>query len=363
VASILGYFAISSQRIDPSRARNFASTYFLSGVTGIISNLAYVAGPAFYILYLVFPVDNALSQAGEDFTLAFTGPRFSRINGASPAGIACLSFLLARFGIRGILDVTKPWRLIAAVALIGLSLLGGFRSALLIVGLLLLVQFYFEGLFRTRLVVGVLVAALIAGAVLVPTARHLPLSMQRSLSFLPLDIDPVARANAQGSLEWRLEMWRVLMEQVPQYFWIGKGYAIDPTDLYFATESIRRGLATDYEGAVVAGDYHSGPLSIIIPFGIFGVLAFLWFIIAALRLLYRNYMFSDPRLRNINTFLVAYFVARTVFYFVGFGAFNNDLPTFAGIVALSIAINGGMRGPQQVAEEATVELLPEPAPA
>ena len=30
-----------------------------------------------------------------------------------------------------------------------------------------------------------------------------------------------------------------------------------------------------------------------------------------------NYRFSDPALRNINTFLLAYFVARVVFYFVG----------------------------------------------
>jgi O-antigen ligase len=204
---------------------------------------------------------------------------------------------------------------------------------------------------------------LVAGALAVPFAKYLPVSMQRSLSFLPLDIDAAARLDAKGSLEWRLQMWSILLDEVPRYLWIGKGYAINPTDLYFATESIRRGMGKDYEGALVSGDYHSGPLSVVIPFGIFGVLAFLWFIIAAIRLLYRNYVFSDERLRNINTFFFAYFVARTIFYFVGFGAFNNDLPAFVGILGLSIAINGGMRGPQRTADEAAPGLLPAPASA
>lgn len=357
VAAIIAYFAISSHRLEWPRASKLSGVYFLSGLTGIVSNLIYIGGPAFYFLFLIFPVDHALSQAGEDFSLD-TGPKFSRIGGAFPAGIACLSFLLMRFGIRGLLDVTKPWRIMAALGVVALSLLGGFRSAVLIVGLLFLVQFYFEGLFRTRLVIGAVVAALLAGAVLVPTARHLPLSVQRSLSFLPLDIDASARAQAQGSLEWRLGMWGVLLEQVPQYFWIGKGYAINPTDMYFAQEAHRRGLAKDYESALVSGDYHSGPLSVLIPFGIFGMIAFVWFVIASLRLLYRNYLYSEEHLRRLNTFLLSYFVARTIFYFVGFGGLNSDLPIFVGLVGLSIAVNGARRGP-----EASPSAVPQLTPA
>jgi O-antigen ligase len=346
IAAVIGYFAISSHRIDPSRAQRFTSVYFLSGVTGVISNLLYIGGPAFYFLFLLFPVDNAMSQAAEDLTLGSTGMKFSRVGGAFPAALAGLCFLLARFGIRGLVDTSKPWRMIVALGVVGLSLLGGFRSAVLIVGLLFFVQFYFEGLYRTRLVIGVFVAALVAGAILVPTARHLPVSVQRSLSFLPLDVDPAARANAQNSLEWRLEMWRILVEQVPQYFWLGKGYAINPTDLYFAQEAYRRGLGKDYESALVSGDYHSGPLSVLIPFGIFGVIAFVWFLVASFRLLYRNYVYSDDNLRLLNTFLLSYFLARTIFYFVGFGGLYSDLPVFAGLVGLSIAVNGARRLPE-----------------
>jgi len=344
-AAIVAYFALSSQRIEWPRGSKLTYAFFLSGLTGLVSNLIYFAGPSFYFLYLIFPVDNALGYAIEDLKFDVSSARIGRLPGAAAAGMAGLYFLFFRYGIRGLLDISKPWRIMAAVGLLGFSLLGGFRSVLLMVGLLALVQFYFEGLFRTRLAVFVSLGVVIGAALLVPFAKHLPLSVQRSISLLPVEIDMTARAQAEGSLEWRLDMWRLLLKEVPRYFWLGKGYAIDPTDLYLAEESMRRGLAKDYEGAIVSGDYHSGALSILIPFGIFGLVAFLWFVGAAIRLLYRNYAYSEGALRTANTFLLAYFVSRIVFYFAAFGALHSDLYTFVGIVALSIAINGGVRRP------------------
>ncbi len=350
-AAIIGYFALSSQRIEWSRAPILTSAFFLSGLSGVVSNLIYFAGPAFYFLYLVFPVDNALGYAVEDLTFDPTYARVGRVPGAAAAGMSGLYFLFLRYGIRGLTDFSKPWRIVMAIGLLGFSLLGGFRSVVLIAALLFFFQFYFEGLFRTRLAIYLLLAG-VAGIVLfAPVVKHMPLSVQRSISLLPVEIDAAARAQAEGSLEWRLEMWQILLKQVPQYFWLGKGYVIDPTDLYFATESSRRGLAKDYEGAIVSGDYHSGPLSILIPFGIFGLIAFLWFVFASIRLLYRNYVFSEEKLRMMNTFLLAYFVSRTIFYFIAFGALHSDLYMFVGVVGLSIAINGGMRGPSREAEQ------------
>ena len=100
----------------------------------------------------------------------------------------------------------------------------------------------------------------------------------------------------------------------------------------------------------MAGDYHSGPLSILIPFGIFGLLGVVWLIVAGFRVLYRNYRFGDPALRKLNTFLLSYFIARVTFYFVGFGALSNDLTLFLGVLGLSIALNGGVRAGNSVSE-------------
>src|SRR5260221_5709782 len=135
-------------------------------------------------------------------------------------------------------------------------------------------------------------------------------------------------------------MWRSLVSLVPQYFIIGKGYVIAPADLYLAQEGVNRGLVRDSEIAVIAGDYHNGPLSILIPFGIFGMIGFLAVIGAGARLLYRNYRFGNPVLKSLNTFLLSYFLARFIFFLFFGGGFHGDIAFFPGLVALSVSLNG-----------------------
>ena len=102
-------------------------------------------------------------------------------------------------------------------------------------------------------------------------------------------------------------------------------------------------MATAYEDTLVSGNYHNGFLTLIIPFGLAGFLAFVWFCVAAFRLLVRNYRHGDPALKKLNTFLLTYFVGRLFFYSVFYGQFDLDLMVFTGVVGLSIAINRGAR--------------------
>ena len=140
------------------------------------------------------------------------------------------------------------------------------------------------------------------------------------------------------------------MPEIPKYLWIGKGYTASPADYYFAAESSRRGLAKDFEVSIVAGDYHNGPLSLIIPFGIWGAIAFAGFIWASLKVLYLNYKNGPPDLKLINTFLLSAFIGRVVFFFSVFGVISSDLALLAGLVGLGISMNGGVvRKPASVA--------------
>jgi choline-glycine betaine transporter len=93
---------------------------------------------------------------------------------------------------------------------------------------------------------------------------------------------------------------------------------------------------------ILSGDYHNGPLSVLIPFGIWGVLAFLAFVIAALRLLYLNFRYGEDALRRINTFLLSFFITKIFMFMTVFGAIHLDIAVFAGIVGLSVSLNGGM---------------------
>lgn len=114
---------------------------------------------------------------------------------------------------------------------------------------------------------------------------------------------------------------------------------------------------------MLAGDYHNGPLSVLIPFGVWGALAFVWFLVASFRALYLNYHHGDPDLKIINTFLIAYFAARLVFFTAVFGGFYGDLAVFSGIVGLSIALNHGIRKPVTVPAIAKAVEQAEPEPA
>jgi hypothetical protein len=340
--AVLAYFALSFQRIPLPKANFYVGMYLLSGLTAVLSNLIYMAGPSAWFLYAFFPTDWALSQAYDDFVGSPLTAKFSRVSGLSVAGLAAFPFLMMRYGVAGVLDWTKPWRLLILLAIVGLSLLGGFRSAIVFYGLLFGVQFCCEGLLKTRLFINVLLAGIVGFVALIPIAQKLPLSMQRSLSILPLPVSAVARADAQGSTEWRLEMWRALTPEIRKHFWRGKGFTASATDYYLAQESVRRNLTRDYEMTILAGDYHNGPLSLLIPFGIWGLLAFLAFVVAALRVLYCNQQYGDPAIRRINIFLLAFFITKLINFLAVFGAIHLDIQAFVGIVGLSVGLNGGV---------------------
>lgn len=87
--------------------------------------------------------------------------------------------------------------------------------------------------------------------------------------------------------------------------------------------------------------YHNGPLSIILTFGIWGTIAMIWFWVAGVWVLYRNYRYGDPALRTVNTFLLAAFVSRIVFFFFIFGDIDTDILHFGGWLGLGVALNGG----------------------
>jgi len=177
----------------------------------------------------------------------------------------------------------------------------------------------------------------VGGSLLTLVAARLPYAVQRSLAFLPVPIDPVVRFDTQGSTEWRLGMWRDVLPQIPQYLLLGKGYGFSGTEQYHMMNGL--------EAVELVGDYHNGPLSVIIPFGIFGSMSFVWLLIAAIRVLYQNCKFGDPACQHANTFLLAYFVAKAIFFFTIFGSLHSDLPQFLGLLGLSISLNGGVAKP------------------
>jgi O-Antigen ligase len=340
LVAMAGYFALTSQTIPDQRAGLYVALFFLTGITAVISNLAFIGGPKFYFLYDLFPLSMALDQARASYSLE---GGLGRIAGLMFASQALFLFLLARYGIRGIFDFARPWRL-ALLAAAGVGcLFGAFRSTVVLIGLTFLVLFFVEGMWRTRVTLILMFLGLVGTIVVFSYSDRLPLPAQRALSFLPIKIDPVTRDSAESSVQWRLDIWKSVLPDVPKYFFKGKGYAMDPKDLQLVYESAERGYLTSEEGAVLGQDYHNGPLSVCIPFGIWGVGALGWFFVAGLRALHRNWRYGRPDLRTINTFLFAFFLTRVLFFVCIYGDLRYDLYLFTGLIGFSVALNGGVR--------------------
>ena len=340
--AVIGYFALTSQPIPREQAGWYVAFFFLSGMTALVSNLAYMGGPGFYFLYQLFPPDIAMAQAqGEASVL----PGAIRISGLVQLALAVWSFLLARFGLLGVFDFGRPWRMALLVATFGAGLLGGFRSVFIYLCLVAMIMFCLERLWRTRVAFLLLIGGVLMLAGLILFAERLPLSAQRAVSFLPIKVDPIARMDAEVSTQWRVEMWKKLLPDVPHYLLKGKGYALNPSDLYLIQESVTRGFANSSDIAALAGDYHNGMLSLLIPFGIWGVLVFGWLFWVAGKILHANYRYGAPEIKRINTLLFALFLTRLIIFFVIFGSIYGDLYYFLGLVGFSVSLNGGVRTP------------------
>ena len=302
-----------------------------------------------------------MSQAAEDFSLDATSLKVGRLSGFAVAGSAIFFYLIARHGIGGILNTRKPWRMALLVGVGVLGLLGGFRSILVTYVLLFIVQFFLEGLHKTRWMPAVAGAMLLGLLAVIPIVNKLPLSIQRCFSVLPVEVHPAVRAEALGSTEWRLKMWEILIPEIPKYFWIGKGFTATASDYYLTQQAMRLGFMQGFEGSMLAGDYHNGPLSILIPFGIWGVIAFLLFFGASLHVLLNNFRYGDPAVKHINTFLLGAFITRLILFCFVFGAVQLELAVFIGLVGFSVSLNGGVR--RLVTVFAPVPERSEPTPA
>jgi O-Antigen ligase len=340
---LLGYFALTAKRIPPKKVKLMVGLFFLSGCTSFISDMVPFLPHQLYFIFAFFPT------YGSDFSLMEPGKfgDYARFSGTGWTGMALYFFMLANYGPRGIFLSGRLWRPVVFAVSFVLLFFGGFRSLIILCTGIFLVQFYLERMHRTRAFPVFIFAGFIGVVLLVAFAHTLPFTFQRSLAFLPLKLDPVARQAAQDTEDWRLGIWKDAVATVPQYLLLGKGYAISAGQLAVASNQAFH-YASDIESVDITGNYHSGPLSTIIPFGIWGAIALIWFWIASWRALYLNYRYGDPALRTINIFLLAYFVIRIFQFIIVFGGLYGDMYYFTSIIGLSVSINGGICRPVRV---------------
>jgi hypothetical protein len=352
---IAAFFALTSQAVPPHRRKLYLMLMYLPAMLGVIGDLfPYLPGPFVY-LSLVFPPQ---LRPGEDVVIGTT-----RLGAMAGVGGSIIAFLLARYGLRGILSFRHLWRPVLFACSFMVLMLGGFRNQFGGMGVVLLIMFFLEGLHRTRLMPVMVVAALVGTVLLAAFSDKLPYTFQRAMCFLPLKWNSAVLADAEGSSEWRFAMWRELWPTVPQHLLLGKGFNISEQSY----ENMGGGNFATYHqidaasgGLALAGDYHSGPLSTLIPFGAWGAIGILWLMGATLFVTYRNYRYGEPELWALNGYLLAGCIYSIIGFFFIFGAFNNATLEYGSMAGFSLAMNGGLgrRQPRTVSNP-----LVKPAPA
>ncbi len=336
--SIIGYFGLVSQPVPIMQRVQSIRWFFLSALSYGLVNVGYLLGSTFYFIYLFIDAGMANTQVMADYSDATV----RRYGGLGPAAIGLLAFVISKWGIIGILRWSKPWRFLLFSLAWAAALFSGFRSELAFVGLFFVIQFFVEGLWKTAWLPIFCSIGILCAAPMLLFLDHMPRAIQRTLEFLHLPVDPTVREEAEESSQWRFDMWRATLAEAPQYLWVGKCYSIDPTELYLATEAARTGALPSYEVSRLSGDFHSGPLSILIPFGLPGVAVFLWMIGAGLKVLYSNFRYGEAQLKPINGVMFSYFLTQAICFFFVFGALSSQLSIFLGAVGFSVSLNRGV---------------------
>ena len=347
------FFALTSRPIPKEQRRLYLGLFFLSLLPSFISDaFPFLPEPLNYINLLIPPS----SMATTGFSFGET-----RMGAFANSAGAVVFFMLAKFGLRGIFLGNRLWRIPVFLLMLVLTLFGGFRGLLITYAFIITALFFIEGLHRTRLMLLFVIGMAMGGALLVPFSNKLPHTFQRAMSFLPLNWDTDVKMDAEGSITWRENIWRAAWPQVPNYLLLGKGYALREDD--FAMMGVQGidggqfagGIASQIdatqEGLAISSDYHNGPLSTLMPFGIWGGISILWLMAAGLRLLHLNHKYGDPELATVNAFLLVLFIFHIFNFFFIFGAYTGDVSDIAKYAGFSVALNWGVRGPARPASE------------
>lgn len=353
---IASFFAITARPIPKEKVKWYVTLFFAGGFFNIIQDLYPLIPSWGQFIFLVFPPEERLMDPMGGAATVILGQ--TRLAGVANAAGAAFFWMLARHGFRGNFLSGKIWRPFFMIIMLGLVFLGGFRNNILSLAMVGALIFWMEKLYRTGAMLAVVLASVMGAALLVPLAPHLPYTFQRALAFLPLQIDPEAQLDAEASTQWRLEIWQALLPQIPKYLLLGKGYSFSQETFnnYMGNTATFKSTINAAENPLaLSSDFHSGPLSVVISFGLWGVFVWLWYWAAGFRVVHRNYLYGPSELRHVNLFLYAWFLCMAFSFLFIFGGVVEDVGHFAGIIGLSAALNYGARGP-----EARTQPPPEP---
>jgi len=281
IALSFGAFIILSRvQISDFIARIFPLFYIIPtwfvGILEVIGRLVPQMAYPLAMMYSGVGVRSVTSAFQEEAQLGET-----RMTAMQFAGTTSVLALCSKYNPLTLISPLHPFRALLLGVAFGAIFLSGFRSALLFAMVAFVLATLLRGRIRDLWVAGgALLLAVVALISLQGNVLQLPTTMQRALSWLPGQWSAEAVQQAEGSSQWRFEMWgwawnddRILRDRV----W-GQGFGLSIDDMNLIAASLMAGEGggsrlggSDRENFMITGAFHSGPLSTIKYIGVVGL--------------------------------------------------------------------------------------------
>jgi hypothetical protein len=259
-------------------------------------------------------------------------------------GYPLAQYLAARYSLKELFSIARPWRLVFLLVSIVFILLSGFRSALFSTATVFLTAIaYREGLRGVVKLSLIGVVAVTFIAVANGTLFDLPRSAQRALSWLPGNWDEFSKQEAQGSTEWRTQMWKAMLTTntyIDNHL-LGDGFGFKRRDLERMVWQQMYGGGEDQESFMISGGVHSGPVSTIRYVGYVGLLLHLIILSLLARKAWQLCIRSRGGPFEVIVFLIGIpVVLEPVLFALIFGAYETSAPaTFFVLGSLKFVEN------------------------
>jgi len=321
--AVMGYWVVVHLP-DSVKAVSRIPLYMLAAATvlGAMQGLMRIFPsviPYFYALYSELDVSAYFTSV-----LGTAAPEYSRFIGVSTFGQYMILVLCSYYPPETLFNPLRG-RFYAAV-IGGASILSsGFRTNLAWAMASVGIGSWLRRSWR-ELAVSAVAGAMLLGALSFGQGRlyELPLSMQRAMCWLPGQWNPDVIADAEGSSQFRFQLWRnIIAWRLINDWWFGDGFGANVGEIV----KLSRSTSDVEEHTLAAGNYHSGPLTTIHWVGIIGlILLYILSITAAICGYKTVQRCRGTPLHAVAVFLAIQFIWGPITYALVFGSYDVFLP-------------------------------------
>ncbi len=332
-----------------------AALVLLTAVPAVAQVVFVLSGGAIYQHYMFVKAEiGALAYSLYTHEAAQGVPRYQMLG-----NLALAVFSLAMV----FMPLRKSGMVFFVLTMIGVFVLAGYagyRNVLFRIVLTLILFFLLIEPRKRPIRVAIMIGLGFVGWLsLIPVSGSLPLPFQRMISWIPgMSISPVILYDTAFSNEWRFQIWDMVLHDLPQYLWVGRGFVMPASLATLTSETMGDSVLMAY----LYHNYHSGPLSLLMDLGILGFIGYTGFLIFAILEMYRAFRRLAPGtfLHRAFAFFFAHFVVFVLMFYFVFGDVKSSSMHF--FIYLSILRGIILTSRQQKAGQSVSESSPDRTP-